>query len=60
VSARRHFLFSIKEMEMVKIKRKKQYFSTVNDFPTTPKGVIDRYHKLVVYNDYSNLLYEGK
>jgi len=53
-------LFSIKEMEMVKIKRKKQYFSTVNDFPTTPKGVIDRYHKLVVYNDYSNLLYEGK
>ena len=36
---------------MVKIKRKKQHFSTVNDFPTTPKGVIDRYYNNLLYKE---------
>jgi|GEM_PF-657932 len=32
-------------------KAKTQYFSTLNDFPATPKEVIDKYHELAVYDN---------
>ncbi len=45
--------------EDVKFKEKKaefekarvQYFSTLNDFPATPKEVVDKYHQLAVYDN---------
>ena len=50
-------------------KARLQYFATLNDFPATPKEVVDKYHELAVYDtgfeeifnvrDYSNSRKDG-
>lgn len=50
-------------------KARLQYFATLNDFPATPKEVVDKYHELAVYDtgfeeifnirDYSNSRRDG-
>ena len=41
------FLEKKKEFE----KSRMQFFSTLNDFPATPKEVVDKYHELAVYDN---------
>lgn len=40
----------LKKREVIE-KAKMQYFATLNDFPTTAKEVIDKYHELAVYDN---------